>query len=77
LVYSVYRKSIFKIAKENKRGGNLSGARRRFLAACGAIILFNTAFEYVLHNVHVISDQQGKYIILVYTTQVNSAFRAL
>ena len=30
--------------------------------SCGAIILFNNTFEYVLHNV--ISDQQGRYIIL-------------
>ena len=30
--------------------------------SCGVIILFNNTFEYVLHNV--ISDQQGRYIIL-------------
>lgn len=30
--------------------------------SCGVIILFNNTFEYVLRNV--ISDQQGRYIIL-------------
>ena len=33
LIYIVYRKRILKIAKENKQGGNPSGAMRRFFAA--------------------------------------------
>ena len=66
LTYIVYRRRISKIAKEKKQGGNPKGAMRPSLAARMAkvvgLLFYLTIHEYVLHNV--ISDQQGRYIIL-------------
>ena len=66
LTYIVYRRRISKQVKENKQGGNPNGAMRPSLAAWIAkvvgLLFYLTTHLNMLHNV--ISDQQGRYIIL-------------
>ena len=66
LTYIVYRRRIFKIAKENKQGGNPNATMRLSLAVWIAkvvgFLFYLTIHLNMLHNA--ISDQQGRYIIL-------------